>query len=319
MKKAAVRALAGGGLMGWLCWALPAQVLLAQVLLSNTGPDLSPVRAGTLPLKWDTGGPRCSQMPEWQIHEYNPDLYFLRQSGCTDFEKPFVFLLFGGERALLLDTGSRRGNLAPALQLVMHRWLSANHRDHIPLIVAHTHSHSDHVAGDAQLQALGDPDIPITYVAPTVDATKKFYGIANWPEDVGKVDLGNRTLDVLAIPGHDIVSIAVYDRQTAILFTGDSVYPGRLYIRDFAAFEKSNERMLRFTEGKPVAHLLGNHIEEQRTPYLDYPVRTEYQPDEHEWALSRGTLFEIQAGLAAMHGKPQRVAFRDFTLWPSEP
>jgi len=41
---------------------------------------------------------------------------------------------------------------------------------------------------------------------------------------------------------HDAVSIAVYDRQTAILFTGDSVYPGRLYIRDFAAFEQSNER-----------------------------------------------------------------------------
>ena len=76
--------------------------------------------------------------------------------------------------------------------------------------------------------------------------------------------------------------------------------------------------MLRFTEGKTVAHLLGNHIEQQRTPYLDYPVGTQYQPDEHEWALPRGTLFEIQAGLASMHGKPQRMAFRDFTLWPSE-
>jgi len=56
------------------------------------------------------------EMPEWQIHEYNPDLYILRQSGCTDFEKPFVYLLFGRERALLLDTGSRHGNIAPALQ-----------------------------------------------------------------------------------------------------------------------------------------------------------------------------------------------------------
>src|SRR3981081_43050 len=249
MKKKAGRwcvalAATGLGLLGVVPRALQAQ------------PAQGAIRAGTLPPRWDTAGPRCAEMPEWQIHEYNPDLYILRQSGCTDFEKPFVFLLFGSERALLLDTGSRRGNLAPALQLVMHRWLSANHRDHMPLIVAHTHSHSDHVAGDAQLQALGDPDIPVTYVAPTVDATKKFYGIAHWPEDVGKVDLGNRTLDVLAIPGHDIVSIAVYDRQTAILFTGDSVYPGRLYIRDLAAFEKSNERMLRFTAGRVVAHIL---------------------------------------------------------------
>jgi len=30
----------------------------------------------------------------------------LRQSGCTDYEKPFVYLLFGkGQRALLVDTG----------------------------------------------------------------------------------------------------------------------------------------------------------------------------------------------------------------------
>jgi glyoxylase-like metal-dependent hydrolase (beta-lactamase superfamily II) len=67
-----------------------------------------------------------------------------------------VFLLFGGERTLLLDTGSRRGNLPPTLKLVIHRWLSANHRDRIPLVVGHTHSHSDHVAGDAELQVLSE-------------------------------------------------------------------------------------------------------------------------------------------------------------------
>ena len=310
MKTTAVRwRLAAAALLVLLPFGLRAQL---------PAPDGGAIRPGTLPSRWDTGGPHCGELPEWQVHEYNPDLYILRQSGCTDFEKPFVFLLFGAERALLLDTGSRRGNLPPTLQRVIHRWLSANHLERIPLIVGHTHSHSDHVAGDAELQALNDPAIPITYVAPTVEATQKLYGIAKWPEDAGTLDLGSRTLDILAIPGHDTVSIAVYDRQTAILFTGDSVYPGRLYIRDLAAFEKSNERMIRFTEGKPVAHLLGNHIEQQRTPYTDYPVKTEYQPEEHEYALSRGTLLEIQAGLAAMHGKPRRMAFRDFTLWPAD-
>jgi hydroxyacylglutathione hydrolase len=294
------------------CCSLPLRAQLPQ-------PDGGSIRTGTLPQAWSTGGPKCMEMPEWQIHEYNADLYILRQSGCTDFEKPFVFLLFGTERGLLLDTGSRRGNIAATLRLVIHRWLARNHRDLIPLIVAHTHSHADHVAGDAELQALSDPAIPITYVAPTVDATRRFYGMSNWPQDPGSVELGGRVLDVLAIPGHDVVSVALYDRQTAILFTGDSVYPGRLYIRDFAAFEKSNERMLHFTADKPVAHLVGNHIEQTRTPYTDYPVGTIYQPEEHELALGRGVLFEIQAGLAAMHGKPRRMAFRDFTLWPVGP
>jgi glyoxylase-like metal-dependent hydrolase (beta-lactamase superfamily II) len=282
-------------------------------------PDGGNVRPGTLPAAWNTGGPKCMEMPEWQVHEYNPDLYFLRQSGCTDYEKPFVFLLFGADRALLLDTGSRRGNIAPQIQLTIHRWLARNNRTGIALVVVHTHSHSDHVAGDAELQALNDPAIPVTYVAATVDANQKFYGIAHWPDDPGSVDLGGRIIDVLAIPGHDTAGVALYDRQTAIMFTGDSVYPGRLYIWDLAAFQKSNERMLHFTDGKIVAHILGNHIEQTRTPYLDYPVGTMYQPDEHEWALSRGVLFEIQAGLQSMHGKPQRITYRDFSLWPSGP
>jgi hypothetical protein len=73
---------------------------------------------------------------------------------------------------------------------------------------------------------------------------------------------------------------------------------------------------LRFTEGKPLMHILGNHIEQTRTPYLDYPQGTLWQPQEHELALPRGVLFEIQAGLEAMHGTPQRMGYRDFTLWP---
>jgi glyoxylase-like metal-dependent hydrolase (beta-lactamase superfamily II) len=304
----------------------PAALALLLILVAppcafaqTAQPDGGGIRPGTLPVAWNSGGPKCMEMPEWQVHEYNPDLYFLRQSGCTDYEKPIVFLFFGADRALLLDTGSRRGNIGPQIRLTVHRWLLRNNRAGIPLVVAHTHAHSDHVVGDAELQALNDPSIPITYVAPTVDASRKFYGIAHWPDDPGAVDLGGRIIDVLAIPGHDAAGVALYDRQTAILFTGDSVYPGRLYIQDLSAFEKSNQRMLHFTEGKLVSHILGNHIEQARTPYLDYPVGTMYQPDEHEWALSRGVLFEIQAGLEAMHGKPQRVVYRDFSLWPVSP
>jgi hypothetical protein len=47
--------------------------------------------------------------------------------------------------------------------------------------------------------------------------------------------------------------------------------------------------MLRFTEGKLVAHILGNHIEQTRTPYLDYPVfkRTQKQQLDHMWDQSQ--------------------------------
>lgn len=47
--------------------------------------------------------------PLWQVHAYNNNTYILRQSGLTDYEKPFLYLLFGDEKAYLLDTGSLYG------------------------------------------------------------------------------------------------------------------------------------------------------------------------------------------------------------------
>lgn len=303
---------------GFLAFTLLAGTM-ATACAQLPEPNGGPIRAGTLPLTWATGGPKCMEMPEWQVHEYNPDLFILRQSGCTDYEKPFVFILFGKDRAILFDTGSRNGDIVPTLKLVLHDWMLRNHRTSMPLLVTHTHSHQDHIWGDAAIKAMNDPAIPVTYLAPTVAATEKFYNIAHWPEDIGQVDLGDRVIDVIPIPGHDVVSVAFYDRQTAILFTGDSVYPGRIYIHDFDAFAKSNERMVRFTEGKLVAHILGNHIEQTRTPYVDYPVGTIYQPNEHSQELSRGTLLEMQDAIDALHGKPRRVAYAEFSLWPTGP
>jgi hydroxyacylglutathione hydrolase len=46
-------------------------------------------------------------------------------------------------------------------------------------------------------------------------------------------------------------------------------------------------------------------------------VGTRYQPNEHELALSRGALLELETALVSMHGVPQRLALRDFTVWPS--
>ena len=73
------------------------------------------------------------EIPEWQVHEYNPNFFILRQSPCTDYEKPFIFLVFGSDKAMLVDTGSRNANLAPSLQWVVKNWLARNQRTSIPL------------------------------------------------------------------------------------------------------------------------------------------------------------------------------------------
>src|SRR5437868_6432207 len=242
--------------------------------------------AQTLPKQWITGGPDCASVREWQIHEYNADFYILRESGCTHYEKPFLYLLFGKDRVLLEDTGAGKGETARAVNDVIAKWLKRNHRDSIELIVAHSHSHGDHVAGDKQFKST----VPLS-----TEGTARFYGIEKWPRDIGKIDLGDRVLDVIPIPGHDRVSVAFYDRQTGVLLTGDSLYPGRLYVpvAEFATFVESTQRLVDFTEGKIVNHVLGTHIEQSSTPYVDYPVGTKYQPEEHSLELSRAHLLEL--------------------------
>ena len=296
----------------WRSYALFIPILL---LAQAPQPDGAGVRRGVVPTAWKASGPVCDGIPDWQVHEYNADFYIIRESGCTNYEKPFLYLLFGKERAMLEDTGAGKPETGKIVAEVMARWCARNHRDSIPLTVTHSHAHGDHVAGDAQFQNKTE----ITLIPATPAETQKAFHISRWPEDAGQIDLGDRVLDVIAIPGHEKASVAFYDRQTGVLLTGDSLYPGRLYVSDFPEFARSIQRLVDFTQGKIVTNVLGTHIEEASTPYLDYPVRTVFQPEEHTLALARGTLLELNEALIAMNGKPARMAMRDFTIWPSEP
>lgn len=297
----------------FLVVALCASASLAQDEKKTSSPPTnSGVRPGVLPRSWQVSDPQCSAKPQFQIHEFNQDLYILRESGCSNYEKPFLYLLFGREKALVLDTGAGKTDVAQVVKDLVAQWLGRNHRAEIPLVVAHTHSHGDHISGDEQLRELAQT----TVVEPKVNAVQAFFGFQNWPTEIATYDLGDRVLDLIPIPGHDASSIAIYDRQTGILFTGDTLYPGRLYVQDPPAFARSIQRLVDFTRGKIVTHLLGNHIEQTRTAYSDYPTGSIYQPDEHDLALGRAHLLELNNALIEMNGKIVRVAFRDFTIWP---
>jgi hydroxyacylglutathione hydrolase len=180
-------------------------------------PDGGNLRPGTLPSVWITGGPNCLEVPDFQVHEYNPDLFILRESGCIHYEKPFLYLFFGSEKALLYDTGAGAAPTGRVVAELMAKWMKrAGRETPMPLVVAHSHAHGDHTAGDAQLKALPNT----TVIGTDVTSVQKFFGFQNWPKDIVKFDLGGRVLDVIAIPGHETSSIAIYDRQTGILLTG---------------------------------------------------------------------------------------------------
>jgi hydroxyacylglutathione hydrolase len=247
-----------------LC-SLGATAALAQA------PSPAPaIETGVFPSTWLVAGPNCLEVPDWQIHEYNPSFYILRESGCTNYEKPFLYLIFGRDRALLVDTGAGAAiDTAATVQKLIAGWQKRNrHPAAVALVVAHSHGHGDHVSGDKGFDGLPN----VTLVPATPEAEQKAFGIEKWPVDAGSIDLGDRVVDVLAIPGHQPAHLAYYDRQTAILITGDHLYPGRLYVSDFPAYLASTRRLVDFTATRPVAHILGCHIEQSATPFVDYPV-----------------------------------------------
>lgn len=296
---------------------LSAAALLGAALLSAQAPepDGAGVEPGVLPSQWATGGPNCIVLPDWEIHEYNPDFYILRQSGCVHYEKPFLYLFFGAEKALLIDTGAGEPGTGAIVSKVVQQWLVRNKRDSVNLVVSHSHGHGDHTAGDQDFQ--GKPGIE--FVAAEPNALQSAFGIKAWPTSFGRIDLGDRPIDVIPIPGHDTASVAYYDSKTGVLLTGDSLYPGRLYVRDWQGFADSTKRMVDFTEGKIVTYVLGTHIEQRAQPYLDYVVHTQHQPEERVLHLDRAHLLELDQAMRKLGDKPAKKAYAAFTIWPVKP
>lgn len=273
----------------------------------------STAQAGTLPLRWTADTPDCANARPFLVHEYNPAFIILRQSGCTNFEKPFLYLLLGSKEALLVDTGAPGADASAVVEDLLRGHAQRQHSPVLPLIAVHSHGHSDHTAGDRELTRRG-----ARVVEATPKALQEFFHIKDWPHDIGRYDLGERMLDIVPIPGHQGASIAIYDERTTLLLTGDTLYPGRLFVRDAAAFRESIDRLVAFTAGHDVAHVFGAHIENTRTPYVDYPEGTTFQPDEHALELGRAHLLELQDALRGMGAQLQRRRFRDFTIWPVE-
>ena len=292
---------------------LATALLASPVAAQAPQPDGAGLERGTLPESWAESPEGCAtRQADFRVHEYDADFYILRQSGCTNYEKPFLYLIFGDGQALLVDTGARGARVADAIAAALKRWADAHGKPLPKLIAAHSHAHGDHVAGDSALAAMAN----VTVVGTSPEAVQRFFGLKSWPDSSATFDLGGRQLDVIPIPGHERSSIAIYDRRTGILLTGDTMYPGRLYVADAAAFAKSARRLVDFTRDLRVAHVLGAHIEESKTPFRDYPIGTKFQPEEHRLELSRGHLLELYDALVLMGPTVVRRAMADFTIWP---
>jgi glyoxylase-like metal-dependent hydrolase (beta-lactamase superfamily II) len=269
--------------------------------------------AGSFPEMWIDGG-ACGLEPDIQVHQYDADTYILRQSLCTNFEGPFMYLLFGQDRVLMQDTGATSSlPIAGTVSGIIDEWLERNGRASIELVVTHSHGHGDHYQGDGQFS--GQPDTQVVGLG--VSSVASFFGIDGWPEQIVAYDLGGgRVVDVIPIPGHQSAHVALYDRDTGLLLTGDSLYPGRLYISSFPQYMTSIQRLVDFTSDKPVCHVLGTHIEMTNTPGVDFPFGSTHHPDEHPLQLGREHLVELLDALVEMQDDPHVEEHDDFIIWP---
>ena len=57
---------------------------------------------------WIHGSENCEENIDTpiQVVKYNSNTWILRQNKCTNYEAPFMFLFFGEDKALLMDTGA---------------------------------------------------------------------------------------------------------------------------------------------------------------------------------------------------------------------
>lgn len=254
---------------------------------------------GSLDMHWSEGSTDCAKHPQppIEVHRYNAQTFILRESLCATYEAPFMYLLVGSSKALLIDTG----DVADASQMPLAKTVMGLLPDigaaKMPLIVAHTHGHLDHRAGDPQFTQL-----PNVQVVPTdLEHVRQYFGFADWPHGLAQVDLGNRTVDVLPTPGHYPSHVSYYDRTTGLFFSGDFFLPGRLFIADTDADKASAQRVADFIRDRPVSAVLGGHVE------LDADGNTfdwgsNYHPHEHALPMTKSDLLGLPAVVATFDG-----------------
>jgi hydroxyacylglutathione hydrolase len=266
---------------------------------------------GDFPPEWPNGTSCGTEDPIF-VWRLAPDTYVLRQSLCTSFEGPFLYLLFGEDRALLEDTGDGGIPLRETIDTIIEGWLAEQGKDSIELVVVHSHGHGDHVAGDGQLQDRPDT----TVVGTSLSAVEQYFGLEGWPSETASLDLGGRVLDVVPIPGHQSAHVALYDPKYELLLTGDTLYPGRLYVQDFSAYVASVQRLVSFTQTHPVSLVLGTHVEMTNVPGVDFDFGADQHPNERPLQLDLAHLLELEAAVVAMGGSPEYEVHDDFIIYP---
>lgn len=196
----------------------------------------------------------------FEVYEVAPATYAMYEPHQS--EETISYLIAGEKRAVLFDTGMGIGNLKQVTSELTR----------LPIVVLNSHTHNDHVGDNWQFDdvygmdtdftrrnASGSRDDAQAEIAPgeicgelpkgfRPDAyVTKPWKITKTIHDGDRIDLGGRSLEVIATPGHTPDAISILDGVHGLLFTGDTYYPARIWLfrpeTDLAAYSKSIRRL----------------------------------------------------------------------------
>lgn len=284
-------------------WLIPAAANPTQIVAAKN---------------WIHGSQNCdkNQDPAIDVLEAGPGTYVLRQNKCINVEAPFIYVFFGEHTVFVQDTGATKSAEAfpiyATIKGLVEDNFSANDDNRPTIIVTHSHGHADHTAGDDQFAGQEN----VVLVEEGLEAVAKYFEFSKWPMGETVIDLGGRELTVFPIPGHQEASVAVYDSQTQWLLTGDTFYPGRLYVRKWNKYKTSIQKLVDFTSTHPVSSLMGTHIEISRNPGEIFEFGLDYQPNEADLPLTISDLNALNSALIEIGDKPQEKTLNKFMISP---
>ncbi len=250
-------------------------------------------------MRWDSGAEDCTAHPHAPIESHACDArtFVLREGLCATWEAPFLYLLVGDERALLIDTGDVADPDVMPLARTVLSLVPGEGPAKLPLLVVHTHRHRDHRAGDGQFARSDRAEV----VPFDLEQVQQYFGLRDWPNRSATLDLGGRIVDVLPAPGHDATEVVYYDRGTGLLFSGDFILPGRLLVEDLRAYRESARRVADFVRDRRVTWVLGGHIEEDRGGEL-FGWKSTFHPGERALPLTKAEVLALPEALEDFNG-----------------
>ena len=169
----------------------------------------------------------CGKQYGVQVIQVNADTWRIEDGGVR------FFLLAGTERAMLIDSGMN----------VRHAREIAQALTDLPVTLLNTHSDRDHTSCNEEFESF--------YMHPADEANYRRSGKDGRlipVQDGDGIDLGNRMLRIIHLPGHTPGSIAVLDVSRRVLISGDPIQEhGRIFMfgehRDMRAYIDSLKRL----------------------------------------------------------------------------